>query len=123
MNDRPRILVVDDHPVNIAIVEELLRDEYIVESVESGEDAIEAAQRSKPDLVLLDVMLPEMDGYETCRRLRALPQLDQMPIIMLSAKAMEDDRQRGFEAGAIDYFTKPFDMDDLSARISGLLEP
>jgi two-component system sensor histidine kinase/response regulator len=117
-----RILIVDDHPTNIAVLEELLGDTYPLTIATSGEAALDRAVEVAPALILLDVMMPGIDGYETCRRLRALPMLHPPKIIMVSAKAMVAERLRGYEAGADDYVTKPFDHQELLAKVRVYLQ-
>jgi signal transduction histidine kinase len=119
MQPPSRILVVDDHPTNIAVLEELLGDTYQLAIATSGEEALAMAPNFHPALILLDVMMPGMSGYETCRRLRALPyQAFRAPkIILVSAKAMVSERLQGYEAGADDYVTKPFDAQELLAKV------
>jgi two-component system cell cycle response regulator len=108
-----RILVVDDNPSNLEILHEILDGEYSVDTACDGREAIRIASEHLPRVVLLDVMLPGIDGYETCRRLRALPGMHQALIVMLSAKAMPSERALGLDAGADDYITKPFDDSEL----------
>ncbi len=117
MQKLSRILIVDDNPSNIFVLEEMLRDAYHIETAESGEQALEIAPDFLPDLVLLDIMMPGIDGYETCRRLRENPSLSGMKIVMVSAKAMKSERLQGYEVGADDYVTKPFDEDELLAKV------
>lgn len=112
-----RILVVDDNPRNVAILKKILGRSYTVATAASGEEALSSVSAFAPDLILLDIMMPGIDGYETCRRLRARPDLRQTKIIMVSAKAMLSERLEGYEAGADDYVTKPFDEDELLAKI------
>ncbi len=112
-----RILVVDDNPRNVAILKKILSKEHEVATAASGEEALATASGFVPDLILLDIMMPGIDGYETCRRLRIRPDLKQTKIIMVSAKAMVSERLEGYEAGADDYVTKPFDEDELVAKI------
>lgn len=117
MQKLSRILIVDDNPSNIFVLEEMLRDDYHIETAESGEEALEIAPDFLPDLVLLDIMMPGIDGYETCRRLREDVSLEGMKIVMVSAKAMKSERLQGYEVGADDYVTKPFDEDELLAKV------
>ena len=111
---KSRILVVDDTPANIKILADLLRKDYLLSVATSGADALEiAGSEDQPDLVLLDIMMPEMDGYQTARAIRSMPRFEHLPIISLTAKAMKGDREKAIAAGASDYITKPVDMDQL----------
>ncbi len=121
MAGRHRILVVDDSRTNLLIVREMLEDQYDLVTVLSGEEALAVMDAFRPDLILLDIMMPTMDGYEVCRRVRARPELGDVRIIIVSACAMEAERQLGLQAGADDYVTKPFDCDDLFERIRSCL--
>lgn len=112
-----RILIVDDHPNNVDVLEDILGDDYALATASSGEAALTVAQTFRPALILLDIMMPGIDGYETCQRLRALPALRHTKIVMVSAKAMVSERLRGYDAGADDYITKPFDLDELQAKV------
>ncbi len=114
---RARILAVDDHPRNLAILERCLGQEFDLTTTASGEEALEIAPRLRPDIVLLDIMMPGFDGYETCRRLRTRPELSGTKVIMVSAKAMPAERLEGYTAGADDYIVKPFDQDELIAKV------
>lgn len=117
MQRQSRILLVDDNPTNLAILEEMLGDEYRWEAATSGEEALEIAPDFQPDLILLDVMMPGTNGYETCRRIRANPALRNVKIVMVSAKALVSERLEGYDAGADDYLTKPFDEKELLAKV------
>ena len=117
MRHNGKILIVDDNATNIAILEELLSDHYKLHSARSGEEALAALEEFRPDLILLDIMMPGIDGYETCRRIRANPAHKNVKVIMVSAKAMVSERLKGYEAGADDYITKPFGTDELLARL------
>lgn len=117
-----RILIVDDHPTNIAVLEELLGDTYPLSIATSGEEALSLVGAVCPALILLDVMMPGINGYETCRRLRALAPLHPPKIIMVSAKALVSERLRGYEAGADDYITKPFEAQELLAKVRVYLQ-
>jgi DNA-binding NtrC family response regulator len=112
------ILVVDDTPANIGfLLETLSQAGYRVRVAPDGESALEQAQYLPPDLVLLDVMMPGIDGFETCRRLRKLPRLDQVPVIFMTALSDAQDKVRAFGAGADDYVTKPFQHEEVLARV------
>jgi sigma-B regulation protein RsbU (phosphoserine phosphatase) len=116
MNER--LLIVEDTPANIEAITGILKDRgYQLSVATSGEQALDLVQRVKPDLILLDVMMPGMDGYEACRRLKSLPEWRDTPVIFLTAKAETADIVRGFEVGAVDYVAKPFNAHELLARI------
>lgn len=114
---RSRILIVDDNERNVSILRTILGQDYALEAAGSGEEALAIAHALQPDLILLDIMMPGIDGYETCRRLRASPSLRWVKIIMVSARAMVSERVQGYDAGADDYVTKPFDEDELLAKV------
>jgi DNA-binding response OmpR family regulator len=117
-----RILVVeDDADIASLIVHYLTPAGYEADVVANGSDALATARRREPDLVILDRMLPGLDGLEICRALRADPALGAIPILMLTARAEETDRIAGFETGADDYVTKPFSPKELVARVGALL--
>lgn len=111
-----RILIVDDNASNIKILQERLED-YDLQIATSGEDALMLAPEFKPDLVMLDIMMPGIDGYEVCRRLRSNPDLAATKIIMVTAKALREERLEGYAAGADDYMVKPFDGQELLAKV------
>ena len=113
----PCVLIVDDTPAARKTLESLLKTEgYRLAFASSGVEALEVVAQLKPDLILLDVMMPEMDGYEVCRRLRSAPESSQVPIIMVTALDDRASRLRGLEAGADDFLTKPIDWAELRAR-------
>jgi CheY-like chemotaxis protein len=108
---KPKILVVDDTPDNLFLMNALLEDEYEVVTAPNGEQALQIAQsEAAPELILLDIMMPEMDGYEVIRRIRAQDQFTSLPVIAVTAKAMREDRERCIAAGATDYVAKPVNM-------------
>ncbi len=112
------VLVVDDEPLNVDLLQqELAEAGYRTLSAASGEKAIEIAAKERPDLVLLDVMMAGIDGYETCRRLKAGEATGAIPVIFLTALSDSFEKVRGFGAGAVDYVTKPFDTEELLARV------
>ena len=117
MAKQGRILIVDDSPINLAILQEILNDAYHVATAASGEAALALAPDFLPDVILLDIMMPGLDGYATCRQLRELPLLYHTKIMMVSAMARVEERLQGYEAGADDYITKPFDEEELLAKI------
>jgi len=117
-----RILLVDDSKTNIDVLVRGLKADYKLNVALSGEQALQLASAVVPDLILLDVNMPGLDGYETCRRLRARPQTAEVPIIFLSALNEVGSKAIGFEAGANDYITKPFDLLEVKARVRALLK-
>jgi PAS domain S-box-containing protein len=120
---RQTILVVDDVPDDIAILEEILKKEYQVKAVTSGEAALKIARsENPPDLILLDVIMPVMDGFEVCRNLRQDSDGAMIPIVFLTAKVMTADEKLGFELGAVDYIRKPVDPEIVTTRIKAHLE-
>jgi len=119
---RERILVVeDDEDIMELIAYNLEREKYSVTKAESGEAALAATTKFRPDLVLLDLMLPETDGLEVCRQLKSSPQTESVPIIMVTAKGDEPDVVTGLELGADDYVSKPFRPKELMARVRAVL--
>jgi DNA-binding response OmpR family regulator len=120
---KERILVVDDEPDAVALLEFNLRKAgYEVISASDGPEAIRKAKSNTPNLIVLDIMLPELDGLEVCKLIRRDPATKHIPIIMLTAKAAEIDRILGLEFGANDYVTKPYSTRELALRIRNLLE-
>lgn len=118
---KPRVLVVDDLEANVEILQILLAQHYDLSVAYSGEQALEIFAEAAPDLVLLDVMMPGIDGHETCRRLRQTPEGRRARIIMVSAKAMGSELRQGLDAGADDYITKPFMEGDLLDRLEAFV--
>lgn len=117
-NNKPTILVVDDTPDNITLLCSLLGDQYRNKVATNGAKALKIAQSvPHPDLILLDIMMPEIDGYEVCRQLKADPATEHIPVIFLTAKTQEGDETKGFELGAVDYITKPIVPPILMARV------
>jgi DNA-binding response OmpR family regulator len=117
-----RVLIVEDEPdIRELVVHHLKREGYQVSAASSGEEALRQVQAVPPDLVLLDLMMPAMDGLEVCRRLRQDPATVSLPIVMLTAKGDEVDRVLGLEIGADDYIVKPFSPKELLARVRAVL--
>jgi diguanylate cyclase (GGDEF)-like protein len=116
------ILIVDDEPLNIELLGQTLSDSAEIIFATAGKEALRIASDQRPDLILLDVLLPDMDGYEVCRRLKADEKTKSIPIIFVTAMDQEADEARGLEAGAIDYITKPFRPPIVRARVSNHLE-
>src|SRR6185436_9423697 len=114
-----RILIVDDTPANIQSLAAILKSKgYLISAATNGKQALEVLARMQPDLILLDVMMPEMDGFETCRQLKAAEQWRHIPVIFLTAKTETADIVQGFELGAVDYVAKPFNTHELLARVN-----
>ena len=118
---RPVILVVDDTPQNLALMRDLLDGDYTVKLAPSGERALKIAQSQPLDLILLDIMMPDIDGYEVCRRLKASPLTADVPVIFFTAKTETQDEQMGFSLGAADYITKPISPPIVLARVKAHL--
>ena len=116
------ILVIDDEPELVKLLDyNLTKAGYLVLSAKDGENGLAAARKHSPDAIILDVMMPGLDGWEVCKRLRTDPSTSAIPILMLTAKAEEGDRVLGLELGADDYVTKPFGVRELLARVKALL--
>ena len=116
------ILVVDDNDMNLVLLSKILGMEgYQVLTAQNGTDALRVIEEKVPDLAILDVMMPDMDGYELCRRLRQLQTAQKMPIVMLTAMSSEGERRLALDAGANDVWTKPFEMNVLRQRMGELL--
>jgi len=119
MDKKPLILIVDDTLKNIQVLGSILLEQgYNIHVALSGKQALQAASEEKPDMILLDVIMPEMDGFETCRRLKANDIIKNIPVIFLTAKTAEEDMLKGFEVGGVDYVTKPFSPVVLLARVN-----
>ena len=121
-DEAPVVLAADDDEDILALVTfRLERSGYVVLQARDGEEALELARERTPDLAVLDVMMPKIDGLELTRRLRAEERTSRMPIILLTARAQDTDVQQGFEAGADDYIRKPFSPRELKARVEAML--
>ncbi len=114
---RKSILIVDDEPNNLHVLRQILKDDYQLTFAKSGEEALQRAEKQRPNLILLDIMMPDMDGYEVCRRLKTNPLLKKTPVIFISAMNEVEDEALGFEVGAVDYLTKPVSRAIVKARI------
>lgn len=117
-----RVLIVDDVKANVDVLVKALNNDYKLSVALGGEQALEAVRRSPPDLVLLDIVMPDVDGYEICRRLRATEATRELPIMFLSSLEDVKDKTRGFEVGGNDYLTKPFEILEVKARVRSLLK-
>jgi len=116
------VLLVDDEPVNIKILSDVLKDEYDVMFAMGGEEGIRLALELRPDLILLDVMMPDMDGYEVCAKLLGDPRTATIPVIFVTALGSTAHEVRGLETGALDYITKPINGDIVKARVRNHLK-
>ena len=118
----PKILIAEDEPDIRDLVAFTLRFAgYEVVAANNGEEAVQLASREFPDLILLDVRMPRMTGYDACRAIKANPELKDIPVVFLSAKGQESEIQTGLEAGAEEYLLKPFAPDQLTDRVSAIL--
>jgi sigma-B regulation protein RsbU (phosphoserine phosphatase) len=117
-----RILIVDDVRTNVDMLVAALRNDYRLSVALNGESALRSVEKNPPDLVLLDIMMPDLDGYEVCRRLRASPATREIPIMFLSALEEVKDKAHGFEVGGNDYLVKPFEILEVKARVRSLLK-
>ena len=117
-HDKPcTVLIVDDTPDNISLLKAALMEDYSIKVATRGQKAIEIARAMPVDLILLDVMMPEMDGFETCRRLKAEPLTRSIPVIFITARGEIDDESKGFSCGGVDYITKPISASIVRARV------
>ncbi|MBU1567333.1 MAG: response regulator [Proteobacteria bacterium] len=125
MDDKHVVLIVDDIPENLRVLGDMIEQEgYEVLVATNGQDALDDVARATPlpDLILLDIMMPGMDGYEVCRRLKADPEFMKIPVIFISALGMAEQKIQGFHAGAVDYITKPFQVEEVVARVNTHIE-
>ncbi len=122
MEEKSTVLIVDDDEFNIDILEQMLSMEgYDIISVKSGKEALESVKQLNIDLILLDIMMPDMDGYEVCKAIKSDKDRSYIPIIMLTAKKDVTDKLQGFDIGADDYITKPFHKEELIARVKSMI--
>jgi len=120
---KPKILIVDDEEKNLKLLGLILQSHnYEFETAKNGREALEKIREYCPDMILLDVMMPEMDGYETCRRLRENPETRNMPVVIVTALGDQESRNKGLEAGANDFLAKPIDQSELLIRVRNLLK-
>jgi len=117
-----RVLVVDDEPNNLQLIREILNKDYRLAFAPNGTRALEVTREVQPDLILLDIMMPGMDGYETCRQLKTEPKTMNIPVMFVTTKSNVEDERRGFEIGGVDYITKPVNPERLKARVRTHLE-
>jgi putative two-component system response regulator len=117
-HNKPTVLVVDDIVENIDVVRNILDRDYDVKAATNGQIALRVLEKFEIDLILLDVMMPNIDGYEVCQRIKAQPKYANIPVIFLTAMDTQEDEQRGFDLGAVDYVSKPFSAAILKARVA-----
>jgi len=116
---KPMILIVDDVPKNIQLLGNILRNKnYQISFATNGEQALKMINDINPDLILLDIMMPDMDGYEVCKKLKENPKSAEIPVIFLTAKTETEDIVKGFQVGAVDFVSKPFNSPELLARVN-----
>ena len=116
-SSKPTVLVIDDTPENLTLMYQLLKDDYKVKGANGGERGLTLAETANPDLILLDIMMPEIDGYQVCQQLKSNPATSDIPIIFLTAKAERVDEHKGLKLGAVDYITKPINPEVVKARV------
>lgn len=122
MEQGPKVLVVDDEPnVLRSLVQYLTIEEFRVETASNGQEALEKVQSFVPELILLDVMMPEMDGFEVLDKIKEMPGFEGTPVIMLTAKDQSSDVLKGYQSGATSYLVKPFNLDELVETINQTL--
>ncbi|MCW2238972.1 response regulator [Azospirillum canadense] len=117
----PTVLVVDDTPDNLKIISGLLKDRYRLKVANNGAKALEIAAGAAPDLILLDIMMPGLDGYAVCERLKGDPRTKAIPVVFMTGRTEAGDRDRGLRLGAADYLTKPVDPTVLRERVAAVL--
>jgi two-component system, sensor histidine kinase and response regulator len=115
--DKPKILIVDDTPTNLSILEEILNEDYFISVAQSGKQALSIIEKFTPDLILLDVNMPGIDGFETCRKLKSQEDTQGIPVVFITARVEPEDIIQGFNEGGVDYITKPFNHNEVLARV------
>ena len=123
LEKKPVVLAVDDTPENLDVVKGLLSAQYVVKAAINGMMALKIAEKQLPDLILLDIRMPNMDGYEVCRKLKANEATADIPVIFLTGESDAASEADALEVGAAGYITKPIDPDALLAKINGCLSP
>jgi putative two-component system response regulator len=112
-----RLLIVDDEPINIQILSSILGDDYALNAATNGKKALELAKSQSPDLILLDMMMPDIDGLEVCKILKADPATEAIPVIFVTGMSDPENEERGLDAGAVDYISKPVSPPIVKARV------
>jgi len=120
--ERQSVLIVDDEPNNIEVLNGILEENYDIIFATNGKDAVGIVHEQRPDLVLLDIIMPDMDGFEVLEQLKADPDTNDIPVIIVTGKGLEEDESRGLNAGAVDYITKPIRTPVVKARVHNHLE-
>ncbi|HEY4785580.1 MAG TPA: response regulator, partial [Bacteroidales bacterium] len=122
-NKKDLILIVDDNLKNLEVLTKILKEEgFLISLAQDGGEALDQLNNITPDLILLDIMMPEMNGLEVCRRIKQNDKLKEIPVIFVTAKNQTEDLVEGFKAGGVDYISKPFQRDELLVRIKNHLE-
>jgi len=116
-----KILIVEDVKLNVDLLTQLLEDEYELITASDGEEGVTMAAQEQPDLILMDVRMPRMTGYEACKVMKANPDLKDIPVVFLTARGQESEIQQGLDAGAEEYLLKPFAPDQLTTRVKAIL--
>lgn len=116
--DERTVLIVDDSKTNLKLIENYLKSEYIIYTAETGQRCFEIVEETPPDLILLDILLPDINGFKICRELKSHPLTKQIPIIFISGEDGIKSKKKGFEAGGVDYITKPFSVEEIKARVN-----
>jgi len=122
-NNKATILIVDDNPKNLQVLGTILKQTgYQIIVAQNGFQTLKTVKKISPELILLDIMMPEMDGFEVCKKLKELPETKEIPVIFLTAKTETEDIIEGFKAGAVDYVVKPFNSSELLSRVNTHIE-
>lgn len=116
-SERPTVLVVDDEPFNLSLMDGILSRDYIIQTASNGQEALDLASANPPDLILVDVMMPVMDGFEVCRHLKSNATTNHVPVIFITAKNEIKDEELGFAVGASDFIHKPISAPIVAARV------